>query len=90
MVPTVKSSGNTLLSLHQDTFGDVNASSFTSTNDVVIEVPLEVRRMAYRHAMGVREGVLRDAPATQAPLAGGAPQHRLMNSLWRAGMPRGS
>ena len=68
MVPTVKSSGNTLLSLHQDTFGDVDASSITSTNDVVIEVPLEVRRMAYRHAMGVRERVLRAASALQALL----------------------
>ena len=66
MVPTVKSSGNTLLSLHQDTFGDVDASSITSTNDVVIEVPLEVRIMAHHHAMGVREGVLRDASAPQA------------------------
>ena len=68
MVPTVKSSGNTLLSLHQDTFGDVDASSITSTNDVVIEMPLEWRRMAYRHAMGVREGVLRAASALQALL----------------------
>lgn len=41
MVPTVKSSDNTLLSLHQDTFSDVDASSITSTNDVVIEMPLE-------------------------------------------------
>ena len=29
--------------------------------------------------MGLREGVLRDAPAPQASLAGGVPQHRLTN-----------
>ena len=39
-----------------------------STNDVVAEVPLEARRMAYRHAMGGREGVLRAASAPQALL----------------------
>ena len=68
MVPTVKSDDNTPLRLYQDAFGDVETSSITSTNDVVIEVPLEMRRMAFRHAMGVREGVLRDASSPQALL----------------------
>ena len=41
---------------------------------------LQVRRMMPRHAMGLCEGVLRDASALQASLAGGVPQHRLPNS----------
>ena len=50
-----------------------------STNDVVMREALQVRRMAPRHAMGLREGVLREGCAPQASLIGGAPQHRLTN-----------
>ena len=68
MVLTVKSDDNTPLRLYQDAFGDVDTSSIASTNDVVIEIPLEWRRIAHRHAMGVREGVLRAASSPQALL----------------------
>ena len=50
---------------------------FFSTNDVVMREALQTRRMAPCHAMGLREGVLRDGCAPQASPAGVAPQHRL-------------
>ena len=50
---------------------------FFSTNDVVMREALQTRRMAPCHAMGLREGVLREGCAPQASPARGAPQHLL-------------
>ena len=43
---------------HSSALSDVR--HFSSTNDVVKRDALQVRRMALLHAMGLREGVLRD------------------------------
>ena len=66
---------------HSAALSDVR--HFFSTNDVVMREALQTRRMAPCHAMGLREGVLRDGYAPQASPARGAPQHRLTNNLRR-------
>ena len=70
-------SGSTSLFLRDHSMFHPAQKLSRSTNDVVMREALQTRRMAPCHAMGLREGVLRDAPAPQASPARGAPQHRL-------------
>ena len=59
----------------------IAGSMLAPANDVVTRGALQARRTTIHHAMGGREGILRDAPALQAALARGAQQHRLPNPV---------